>query len=49
MMYIHKHRQYLADASRLNKIHHLKEVAIRVGLGYAIGAAACFFLFGLKS
>ena len=44
--YVHKHRSGLLDQSRQIKMHHFKEVAIRIPIGMCIGFSVSLFLFG---
>ncbi len=46
LKYIHTHRANLLDASRVNKIHHLKEIGIRFGIGCLLGYTTGLMLFG---
>ena len=47
--YIHNHRRYLADASRINKIHHGKEIFVRLVIGCFAGMVATQVLFGNRA
>ena len=49
MKYVNTHRRGLLDASRVMKVHHAKEVVIRLALGFVLAKASCFYLFGPKS
>ncbi len=46
--YLVKHRAGLLDASTMVKIHHGKEVFVRLALGYCFGAICSQMLFGSR-
>ena len=46
MRYIHVHRRGLLDASRINKWHHVKELAVRLCIGVFINKILGMYLFG---
>ena len=49
LKYINAHRRGLPDASRVMKVHHGKEVLMRLVIGFVLSQASCFYLFGPKS
>ena len=49
MIYIHKHRRGLLDVSRIHKMHHAKEIVVRLVLGAAFGWIGSQYLFGPAS